>query len=204
MAKITAINIQQKNGSRCNLFVDGEFYSGVSLETVMKFHLKVNMEIDAQQLKELLSENERIEALNKAIFYLSKTLKTKKQVKEYLLKKGYSEEIVWYCIDKLKEYSYIDDKEYSKRFIESTAKNQGQKLSAYKLMMKGVKKQDIEEAYSDLDIDENENARIIAEKYLKNKEINKETLAKAYRYLIGRGFSYDQASYALSKFKEDN
>ena len=204
MAKITAINIQQKSGARCNLFVDGEFYSGVSLETVMKFHLKVNMEIDAQQLKELLSENERIEALNKAIFYLSKTLKTKKQVKEYLLKKGYSEETVWYCIDKLKEYSYIDDKEYSKRFIESTAKNQGQKLSAYKLMMKGVKKQDIEEAYSDLDIDENENAKLVAEKYLRNKEINKETLAKAYRYLIGRGFSYDQASYALSKFKEDN
>ena len=70
-------------------------------------------------------------------------------------------------------------------------------------MMKGVKKQDIEEAYSDLDIDENENAKVIAEKYLKNKEINKETLAKAYRYLIGRGFSYDQASFALSNYKED-
>ena len=36
------------------------------------------------------------------------------------------------------------------------------------------------------------------------KEKTKENLAKAYRYLIGKGFSYEEASFALSQFNGDN
>ena len=134
---------------------------------------------------------------------ISKNLKTKRQVKDYLIGKGYSEEVAWYCVDKLKEYDYINDVEYSKRYIESTSKNQGNRLVEYKLMMKGVKKEDIQNAYLEADVDGNENAKNVAIKYLKNKEITKENIAKTYRYLIGKGFSYEQANYALSEFKED-
>ena len=204
MPKITAINIQQKSKERCNLFVDGEFFAGISLETALKFRLKVGMEFDSVALKEMLTENERSEALNKAVNYISKNLKTKRQVKDYLLKKGYSEDVVWYCVDKLKEYSLIDDKHYSQRYIESVSKTQGQRLVEYKLMMKGVKKEDISAAYEDCEVDANENAKYVVEKYLKNKEINKENLAKAYRYLIGRGFSYEQANYAIGSLKEED
>ena len=125
MRKITAITAQEKNKERVNLFVDGEFFAGVSMETVMKLRLKVGDGADEKRLNEILAETERTEALNKAADYVLKTLKTKRQVKDYLLKKGYSEEVVWGVVDKLKEYGYIDDKEYSKRFIESTSKRQG-------------------------------------------------------------------------------
>ena len=146
MPKITAITIQEKRKNRCNLFVDGQFFAGVSVETAIKNRLKVGVEIEEKALKELLDENERAEALNKAVEYVSKSLKTKRQVKDYLLKKGYIEDVVWYCIDKLKEYDYIDDCEYIKRYIESVSKTQGKKLVEYKLMAKGVKKQDIASA----------------------------------------------------------
>ena len=203
MPKITAITVQERKKDRCNLFIDGEFFAGVSLETVMKNRLKVGLEIDGKELQEVLFESERTEALNKAVDYVSKALKTKRQVKDYLLRKGYSEDTVWYCIDKLKEYNYVDDCEYSKRYIDSTSKTQGKRLVEYKLMMKGVKKQDISTAYDECKIDGKENAKAVAQKYLKNKEINKETIAKTYRYLIGRGFSYDEASYAISSFNEE-
>lgn len=204
MSKITLISIQQNNKSRCNLFVDGEFFAGVTLESVMKYRLKIGQEIEPNKLKELLDESEKEQALAKALTFVSKTLKTKKQVKEYLLKKGYSEDVVWYCIDKLKEYSYIDDKEYSRRYIESVSKNQGQRLVEYKLMAKGVKKDDISFAFDNCEIDANENARNVVHKYLKNKELTKENLAKAYRYLLNRGFSYDQASYAIKNFEKED
>lgn len=204
MPKITQIEYQQKNKNRCNLFIDGEFFVGLSLETVMKNRLKVGMEVDTQNLQNMISEDEKALALNKAVEYVSKTLKTKRQVKDYLISKGYSEDVVWHCIDKLKEYRYVDDKEYSRRFIESTSKNQGQRLVEYKLMMKGVKKEDISSAYDDTIVDANENARALAQKYLKNKERTKENISKAYRYLIGRGFSYEQASYAVKFFCEDD
>ena len=43
----------------------------------------------------------------------------------------------------------------------------------------------------------------IVQKHLKNKEKTKENIAKTYRYLIGKGFSYEEASYALKFFIED-
>ena len=203
MQKITSITAQEKRKDRANLFVDGEFFAGVSLETVLKLRLKAGDEVDAERLSEILTETERTEALQKAGDYALKNLKTKRQVKDYLLKKGYSEETVWYCVDKLKEYGYIDDKEYSKRFIESTAKRQGKRLIEYKLMMKGVKKEDIASAYENAETDDNANARALCEKYLRNKEKTKENVLKAYKYLIGKGFSYEQADYAVAPFKED-
>ena len=204
MPKITLISLQGKNKSRCNVFVDGEFYSGVSMETVIKFRLKVGMEVAREELDNIILESERSEALAKAADYISTRLKTKREIKDYLIKKGYSEEIAWCCVDKLKEYDYVNDKEYSKRYVESTAKKQGKRLTEYKLMMKGVRKDDISAAYSECEIDGNENAKNIAIKYLKNKDITKENLAKTYRYLIGKGFSHDEAGYAISAFKEED
>lgn len=203
MRKITAITAQEKHKERVNLFVDGEFFAGVSLETAIKLRLKVGDSVDETRLNEILKETERTEALNKAADYALKTLKTKRQVKDYLLKKGYSEETVWQAVDKLKEYGYIDDKEYSKRFIESTSKTQGKRLIEYKLMMKGVKKEDIAAAYETAETDENSSARALCEKYLMNKEKTKENVLKAYKYLIGKGFSYEQADYAVAPYREN-
>ena len=204
MPKITLISVQTKNKDRCNLFVDGNFFAGISLITLVKSRLKVDDEVDEKELKNLLLESERTQAFTKAVDYLSRAMKTKRQVKEYLLNKGYDEQIVWYCIDKLKDYGYIDDSEYSKRYISSCSKNQGKRLVEYKLMAKGVKKEDIENAYADVDVDSKSNAKAVAEKYLKNKETTKENMAKAYRYLIGRGFSYEDATFALSFFNGED
>ncbi|MBE5734016.1 MAG: hypothetical protein E7347_03080 [Clostridiales bacterium] len=204
MSKITAITLQEKNKKRCNLFVDGEFFAGISVETALKNRLKVDLEIDQKSLKEILDEDERAYALAKAFDYVSKAIKTKRQVKDYLLRKGFSEDAVWFCIDKLKEYSYIDDCEYSKRYIESVSKTQGKRLVEYKLMSKGVRKEDISCAFEQTEIDSKENAKALAVKHLKNKEITKENIAKTYRYLIGRGFSYDDVDYAMSSLKSED
>ncbi len=203
MKTITAITAQERNKDRVNLFVDGEFFAGVSLEIVLKLRLKIGDAVEEDRLKEILTEAERTDAIQKAADYVLKTFKTKRQVKDYLIKKGYSEDVAWAAVDKLKEYGYIDDKEYSKRFIESTSKTQGRRLIEYKLMSKGVKKEDIALAYEDAETDDKVNARALAEKYLRNKDKTKENVIKAYKYLIGKGFSYEQADYAVAIFKED-
>lgn len=201
MSKITAITAQEKRKDRCNIFVDGEFYAGVSLETVVKLRIKAGMETDADGLKEMLDESERSEATEKALFYISKTPKTKREVKDYLVKKGFSETSAWYAVDKLKEYGYIDDEQYARRFIECTGRTQGKRLMAYKLMAKGVKKEDVESAYDASGGSAKDNAAALAIKRLKNKEINKENILKTYRYLISRGFSYEEAEFAITPFK---
>ena len=203
MSKITQISTQSNNKQRCNVFVDEEFAIGVSLETVMKFRLKVGMEITKEKLLEITLDAEKTDAMNKAVGYVSKTLKTKKQVVTYLLGKGFNEPVVYYVIDKLKEFRYIDDVEFCKRYIESY-QGQGKRLTEYKLMMKGVRKEDIAKAYEEVEIPSKDNALSVAKKHIKNKERTKENLAKTFRYLIGKGFSYEETEYAISKLKEDD
>lgn len=202
--KITQISAQQKNKDRCNIFIDGEYSFSVSTETVYKFYLKTGKELSEEEITAIKEDGERTSALNRATEYLSKAYKTRKQVKDYLLKKGYSDDAVYYTVSRLTETGYINDSEYARRYFETASKNQGKKLSAYKLMAKGVRKDVIDEAYEKAAVPSKENAAAIAEKYMRNKEINKENLAKTYRYLIGRGFSYDEASEAISAFKEND
>ncbi len=202
MKKITSITVQTKNKERCNIFINGEYLFALSLEAVIKNRLKVGEELTDEQVKALVKDGERASALNKAIAYVSKNLKTQKQVKEYLLRKGYDQKIAYFCIDKLKEYNLINDAEFAKRYIESACKTQGKYLYEHKLMMKGVKKEDIATGTNDLEINAKEYARELAEKHIRNKEITKENLSKTYRYIIGKGFSYEEAEYALSFLRE--
>ena len=202
--KITQISAQQKNKDRCNIFIDGEYSFSVSTETVYKFYLKTGKELSEEEITAIKEDGERTSALNRATEYLSKAYKTRKQVKDYLLKKGYSDDAVYYTVSRLTETGYINDSEYARRYFETASKNQGKILSAYKLMAKGVRKDVIDEAYEKAAVPSKENAAAVAEKYMRNKEINKENLAKTYRYLIGRGFSYDEASEAISAFKEND
>lgn len=202
MGKITSIKVCEKDKNRCNVFVDGEFSFAIPIEIAYNNNLKVGLELNEQKINELIFLSDKSKALSKGINYVSKNLKTKKQVKDYLLKKGFSIEITYFVIDKLKEYKYIDDVEYSKRYIESCYKKEGKKLLFYKLMAKGVKKEDIENAYLQVNIDNSDNLVALVEKHMRNKEKTIENISKTYRYLLGKGFSYEEVDKAISIFKE--
>ena len=204
MSVITEISLQKNKKDRVNIFVDNEFFIGTSLEIVYKFSLKKDMEIDKQFLDDIIFENEKIECLNKGISYCSRNLKTEKQVKDYLFLKGYNSKHIYYALDKLKEYKYIDDALFSMRYIESTAHRQGEKLSKHKLIAKGIKSDVVERALLDAEIDSFSNCKMIAEKYLKNKQITNENLSKAFRYLMGKGFSYEDVMHVINEFKVED
>jgi hypothetical protein len=55
---ITDITPQVKSASRCNIFLDGEFFCGMSLETVMKNRLKVGSRVDERTLERIQLESE--------------------------------------------------------------------------------------------------------------------------------------------------
>ena len=70
-------------------------------------------------------------------------------------------------------------------------------------MMKGVNKNDILNAREGFLDSSKEIAENLADKRLKNKAITSELLQKTYRYLIGKGFSYEEAEYAIKKYKNE-
>ncbi len=200
--EITAITPQVKDKTRCNIYVDGRFFCGLGLETVVKNRLKVGQAVTEEGLSAMQLESEKAAAFDKALTHLSATRKTEKQIRDFLTKKGYLPAVCDYAIDKLREYAFIDDKEYAKAYLESAAKKKGSRLIRMELRQKGVGEGEIDGALEELDEgQELLSAQAILQKYLRGKPLDKETLQKAYRYLLGKGFDYETAKDALSSLQ---
>ncbi len=200
--EITAITPQVKDKTRCNIEADGRFYCGMKLETVISNRLKVGMHIDAEELARMQLESEKATALDKALSHITATMKTEKEVRDYLKKKGYLDDVCDYVAEKMKEYGFLDDGAYALSYAEHAGKRKGRRLIAAELKRKGVADGDIEEALRNLS-GETESAKTVLEKYLRGKPQDRKTLQKAYAYLIGKGFDHDTARAALGSLAEE-
>ncbi|MBQ7373661.1 MAG: RecX family transcriptional regulator [Clostridia bacterium] len=202
MKVITDIKPQQKTPTRCNIFLNNLFYCGLELETVMKFRLKVGQEIEEEKLDEIQCDSERLKATERALTFLSNRAKTKRQVKEYLQKKGYTEKTVSAVLEKLIEYKYVSDENYAEDYVRVYSNKKGKRLIAMELKQKGVSDEDMQSALNSIE-NEEKNAQKVAEKYLRNKEKSKENILKCYKYLISKGFDYDLAKQTVERIKTD-
>ena len=199
MNEITAITPQVKDKTRCNIYVDGVFCCGLTLETTMRNRLKVGQIITKERLSHIQLESEKNTAFDKALTHLSATRKTEKQIRVYLQGKGYLEDVIDYVVEKLRSYNFLNDGEYAEAYVEMAAKRKGGKLIRMELRGKGVSDNEIDEALLGLDEDTQVSAATeIVKKYMRGKVADVQTLQKAYRYLMGKGFDYDVAKQALS------
>ena len=201
--EITKLEIQKNNKNRVNVFLDGDFYCGLSLETVMKNSLKVGSNVDKENIDYLKNETETEIALNKAVGYISKYAKTKKQIKDYLFKKGFDEFVVDFVISKMEEYNFVNDEQYANAFVKSKTKNNGKKKILMQLKQNGINEQVANLSVENFSKDD-ENIFSICEKYLKNKPIDIKTKQKTYRFLISKGYETEDVLKCLNKFFKDN
>lgn len=202
MAEITGITPQVKDKTRCNIEVDGRFFCGMKLETVMEHRLKVGAVVSEEELSRLQLESEKLTALDKALSFITASMKTEKDVRAYLKKKGYLSDVTDYVVEKMRSYGYLDDAAYARAYIEHAGKKKGARLIAMELKRKGVPDEAVEEALSTFEGEE-ESAREVLKKYLRGKTIDKATLMKAYRHLMGKGYSYETVKSALEALDGD-
>ena len=121
---------------------------------------------------------------------------SKQELKLKLIKKGFSTDSVDLAIKKLEDYGYINDLQFAKLFIEQN-KNYSKQMLISKLINKGVSKTDIDTCFLSLPQDnELELAENLAQKYLKNKDINT-CKEKLYAHLLRKGFGYDTIKIAI-------
>ena len=203
MNEITQIAPQIKDKRRCNVYVDGRFCCGLTLEATVKNRLKVGQIITPERLAEIQLESEKNTAFDKALTHISATQKTEKQVRTFLEGKGYLPAVVDYVVEKLRSYNFLNDGEYAEAYAESASKRKGSKLIRMELKGKGVSDAEIDAALENLPAEREEEAALqLLQKYMRGKTADRETLTKAFRYLMGKGFDYEIARAALSAFGE--
>ena len=214
MGEITAITPQIKDKRRCNVYVDGRFYCGITLETAVKNRLKAGLTIDEKRLDELQSESEKSAALDKALTHISACAKTEKDVRKFLQSKGYLPTVENYVIEKMRSYGFINDAAYAKTYALSAGKRKGRRLIKYELLGKGIAEADISAAFAEIDearaeepaseeetFSETRAAEEIAAKYMRGKAADQKTIAALYRRLISRGFEIETAKAIADKYR---
>lgn len=201
MSEITALTPQVKDKNRVNVYVDGEFVCGLQLETAIKFKLKAGVSITKERLAEIEFDSEKTKATEKAAAYISKAMKTEKQLSDYLAGKGYGEAVVSFIIEKFKSYGYVDDAAYAAAYIKTYGGKKGERLMRYELRQKGVSDGDINVAFESSAPAEDA-VFGVADKFMARKENTPENIKKLYRHLVSKGFSYDEAGRAADRFKE--
>lgn len=199
MAKITKIGEKNK-ASRLSVYLDDEFVCYLNVFTIYKHKLCVGKEITLDELKRIQFENKKDTAFDLAIKYISKYQKTESELKDYLLKKGFLNELCDDVLKKVKDYRYIDDKTFVENYIKNSKGHYGINKIKQNLKQKGVKDElissiEIEEDFSDL--------QKIALKYLKNKEKTSANLQKCMKFLFSRGYNYDDITKVMASIKEE-
>lgn len=197
---ITKVSVQAKNKDRSNIYLDDKYYCSLDNLLVIKYGLKAGTEIEEASLAEIQSENETGKAFDLALSYITRYRKTKKQISDYLYKKGYLLPVIGKVMDKLSAYGFADDEEYASSYVEDNRDSKGRLYIKRQLIAKGISEKCAENAVKAIE-DEKPAAFNVAAKYMKNKICDRAGLSKCYRYLLSKGFSFDSARSAIDVLK---
>ena len=134
--------------------------------------------------------------------FISAAMKTKKQVRDYLDKKGYTQAVADFVIEKLEYYKFLDDYAYCRADVAGVS-GKGKCAIENDLFKRGAERKAVEEALAEIEEDAGA-ALAVLNKYMRGKESTKENLYKGFKYLLSKGYGYDTAKSALSGFGVDD
>ena len=206
--KITSITHQKRNKNRVSIFVDDEYFGSLDERTFLSSGFKSGDVLDASLWKSLCTESENQSAFNKGLTYISKLMRSEKQMKEYLAKKGYDIPAIDFAITKLIEYKYINDHAFAEMILshQMHVKKTGLLAISQTFYKYGISNEIAQQVMTKYDVyAQQNNANELAEKLFKRYR----TLDDAYKKkqkisqaMQRRGFSWDMISIAM-KHSED-
>ena len=201
--KITAIQIQDKRKNRRSIFLDHEFAFGIDVEILVKHQLVVGDELLPAKINDIIIDEQRKQAKNKAFQLLRVRARSEKEIRDRLRQSKFTQDIIIWTVDELKRLNFINAKVYSRSRMVTHP--QGSFLLKRELMNFGILESDIEigisEAYkesSELEIAEH---LVIKRKRLLNIEEQK-AKKKICDFLLRRGFSWDIVNEILANWEK--
>ena len=215
VAIITKITTQQKNQDRFNIFMDygkgkgEEFAFSVDSDVLIKFQLKKGMELDDFSFMEIQYQDDIRKAYNRAIYYLSRRMRSEKEIHDYLVTKEIDEPVIIEILHRLTAQKYINDEEYALAYVRTQANttDKGPNVIKMELKEKGIVEQILNPALQEYPLEQQiEKATKISVKfYQKNtKESLKVLKQKLENLLLRKGYSYDIINIAVNEVCMNN
>ena len=126
--------------------------------------------------------------------------RTEQQLRQRMRQKEYPENVIDDALTYVKSYRYVDDLRYAQNYIRSRAESKSRQQITMDLLIRGVKKDQIDRAWQLADpIDEI--AQIL--RWSEKKSFHPDTADvkethKFYQFLLRKGFSFSNIKKALT------
>lgn len=192
---VTAIRIQQKNPRRANLYLDGKFALGLSLEVVQEFGLRRGMTLSESDLQGLRQAEEGQRALQDALRLLSYRARSVAEMQRRLVDKGYAAASVEGTIGRLEELGLLNDLEFARSWVENrqTFRPRGRRALISELRRKGVSTEIIDQVLEEM-LEEGEQAELALslarKRAVRLGSLDRQAFTRRlYSFLARRGFA---------------
>lgn len=189
--KITALTRQKRNKERVNLYLDGSFAFGLTLNTAVS--LRIGQELTPTEVEALKARDDIEKAKQTAINFIGYRPRSVAEVRKNLKSKSYQEATIDLVIERLQELELLNDETFAEYWVEqrNTFKPRSQLALRSELMKKGVSPQAIDAVVAD--VDETAAAMQAARKHQHRWQTlsRDDFYKKAVGYLQRRGFKYE-------------
>ena len=198
--KITAIEPQQKNSQRVNVYLDGEFAFG--LASILAAWLKVGQELSEEKIASLKTDDESEITYLKALHFLSYRPRSSAEVHQNLTKRGISDTLAKATVSRLQSSGLVNDNAFAQAWVENrhTFRPRSKSALRMELRRKGLNDETIQSVL-DEQVDEQALAFEAARKYARRLAGLEwpEFRQKLGGFLARRGFSYTTLAPVVSE-----
>ena len=187
---------------KVRVFLDEERFCSLYPNEMWELGIRENQEMDADRFsvmqKMLLQRAER-----KALSLLEYKDRTKKELKDRLLRLEYPEHVVEDAVAYVEFYGYINDEEYVRRYMEYKADSKSRRQIVQELKQKGIRSSLLERIWDEYEYNETEILKGQLERRIRQKgTVTEENFQKYYNYFARKGFSSHTILYLLKKNKQ--
>lgn len=199
------LKFKKKTNGKYSIFLDDGREFVYYEDIILKYDLLLKKEIAEEKLLEIHNANLEYDVYYVALNSIKSRYKSKYELKQWLLKKEYPEEMIDKAIKKLVEQKYLDDRNYAKSYIytQMTTSSHGPLRIKKELLDKKVPEEFIDEEMEIYDTDlQTEKIKKIIDRGIKSNHTRGGLVLKQkiINDLKTQGYEYELISKIISNY----
>ena len=199
------LKFKKQSKDKYMLYLDDNSKITLYEDVIIKNNLLITKQIDKKLLDIIEKENNDRKSYILAVNYISIKMRSNKEIKEYLIKKGFSNENIDKQINQLIADGYLNDEKFTISFINDNINltNKGPLKIKNELIKYGINNDIIEEKINLIDDDiVKDKLNNLIDKQLRIKKGSENAIKiKLINYFINLGYSKDMIITLLSNKK---
>lgn len=199
--RVTAIKQQVKRADRYSIFVNSTYCCSLSETGLLESGLRIGQELNPEQLQALHEKAQSDKAYDRSLQLIARRPRSEWEVRQYLLRKSYDEQIIYDTIEHLRERKFINDVSFARAWVNN--RRLLKPISKRKLRQELLQKRVPEEVIIDcLTLDETDDKTVLEQLIRqKQKQTRYQDRQKLMQYLSRQGFSYGDIKETLAELE---